>query len=366
MSAELDRKIVSSDSHVIEPPEMWREYITPKMRDRAPRIEHGKDDDLYWIDGLKALPVRTLSTAGIPSELTKTYRRWEAQRLKVGWDPIIRVKDLERDKIDAEVIYSTICMKFYALDDAEYRAELFNAYNRWIADFCKTDPKRYLGIAVLATENIQQAVKDLQEIRKMGLGGAALGLTPPGLTYASEEFDPLWATAQEMQMPLSLHNFTQGKAILGRSRLEMYPSAVCGVQDFISSLMFNGVFERYPKLKIVSVENDIGWVASYLQRADQVYSRYSILDDKKFKSGRTPTEVCRDHVFHTFTRDRAGIKTYELWGGLNNIMWASDYPHGDSSFPDSDKMIVTQLGDLPKDHQDKILRTNVLDLYHWH
>ena len=106
MSAVLQRKIVSSDSHVIEPPEMWREYITPKMRDRAPRIEHAKDDDLYWIDGLKALPVRTLSTAGIPSEITKTYRRWDAPRLKGGWDPVIRVKDLERDRIDAEVMTS--------------------------------------------------------------------------------------------------------------------------------------------------------------------------------------------------------------------------------------------------------------------
>ena len=361
-----ERKIVSSDSHVIEPPEMWREYITPKMRDRAPRLEHAKDDDLYWIDGLVALPVRTLSTAGVPSEITKTYRRWDAPRLKGGWDPVIRVKDIERDKIDAEVIYSTICMKFYALDDGEYRAELFNAYNRWMADFCKSDPKRYLGIAVLATENIEQAVKDLGELKKMGFGGAALGLTPAGLTYASPEFDPLWAAAQDMQIPLSLHNFTQGKSILGKSRFEMYPSAVVDVQYFISSLMFNDVFERFPKLKIVSVENDIGWIANYLQRADQVYSRYSILNDKKFKSGRTPTQVFREHVFHTFTRDMAGIKTYELWGGLNNIMWASDYPHGDSSYPDSGTEIERQMAGLSAEHRKKILRDNVLDLYNWH
>ena len=361
-----ERKIVSSDSHVIEPPEMWREYIDPKMRDRAPRIEHAKDDDLYWIDGLVALPVRTLSTAGIHSSVTKTYRRWTDPRHKGGWVPEERRKDQIKDGIDAEVLYATICMKFYALDDAEYRHALFTAYNRWIADFCKTDPQRYLGIAVLATENIEAAVKDLHKAKAMGLSGGALGLTPPNLTYASPEFDPLWAAAQELQMPLSLHNFTQGKSILGRSRFEMYPSAVVDVQLFISSLIFGDVFERFPKLRIVSVENDIGWVANYIQRMEQVYGRYSILNDKTFKSGRTPGQVFRDHIFLTFTRDMAGIKTYELFGGVNNIMWASDYPHGDSSWPKSNEEIAHQFRDVPAAHQARILKDNVLDLYNWH
>src|SRR4051812_20839215 len=300
-----ERNVISSDSHVIEPPQMWREYIDPKMRDRAPHLEHGPENDFYCIEGLPPADVTVLSSAGTPSEELKTWRRWDApDRLKGGWDPVQRKKDAIKDGVDAEVLYATISMKILPLKDMAYKHACFKAYNRWLTDFCKTDPKRFLGMAVLMTDDIDSAVKDLHEARKMGLGGAMLGLTSgPDVTYASPEFDPLWAASQELDMPLAMHNFTQDRSKTVRSRFETFPSAPSDVQYCISSLIFADVFERFPKLKILSVENDIGWAANYLQRLDHCFHRYSVLLNKKFKSGRLPSEQFREHVFLTFMDD---------------------------------------------------------------
>ena len=218
-------------------------------------------------------------------------------------------------------------------------------------------------------DDVEWAVKELNRIADKGLRGAAIPcLLAADRSFGETRFDPFWAAAQERGIPLSLHVNTYEGAPPFKSPeyLVDYAGFLMQIMAAVAQFIATGVLQRFPALKLVSVENDIGWIASYLQRCDQVYSRYSILDDKKFKSGRTPTEVCRQHVYHTFTRDRAGIKTYELWGGLPNIMWASDYPHGDSSYPASPQMVEAQVGDLPQDHQDRILRTNVLDLYDWH
>ena len=361
-----ERNVISSDSHVIEPPQMWREYIDPKMRDRAPHLEHGPENDFYCIEGVKPMDVTVLSSAGTPSEELKTWRRWDAPgRLKGGWDPVTRKKDAISDGVDAEVLYATISMKILPLKDMEYKHACFKAYNRWLTDFCKTDPKRFLGMAVLMTDDIDSAVKDLHEARKMGLGGAMLGMTSgEEVTYASPEFDPLWQAAQELDMPLAMHNFTQGQSKAVRSRFEVFASAPSDVQYCISSLIFADVFERFPKLKIVSVENDIGWAANYLQRLDHCFHRYSVLLNKTFKSGRLPSEQFRDHVFLTFMDDMAGIRTYDLIG-VDNVMWANDYPHGDSTFPHSKEAIARQFDKMPVADRSKILRENVLKLFNW-
>lgn len=360
------RNVISADSHVIEPPHMWREYIDPKMRDRAPHLEHGPENDFYCIEGLKPMDVTVLSSAGTPSAQLKDWRRWDApERLRGGWDPHIRTRDAAADGVDAEVLYATICMKILPLKDMAYKHACFKAYNRWLTDFCKTGPKRFLGMAVLMTDDIDSAVKDLHEAKTMGLGGAMLGITSAeDITYASPEFDPLWRAAQELDMPLAMHNFTQSESKVVRSRFEVFASAPSDVQYCISSLIFADVFERFPKLKILSVENDIGWAANYLQRLDHCFGRYSVLLNKTFKSGRLPSEQFRDHVFLTFMDDMAGIRTYDLIG-VDNVMWSNDYPHGDSTFPHSREAIARQFDKMPEAHRSKILRDNVLRLFNW-
>jgi predicted TIM-barrel fold metal-dependent hydrolase len=211
---------------------------------------------------------------------------------------------------------------------------------------------------------VDLAVKDLHAAKKLGLKGAMLGLTPEDMTYAHPGFDPLWAASQELNMPLALHNFTQDRKAIKRSRFEQFPSAPADVQGCISAMIYADVFERFPGLKILSVENDIGWAANYLQRLDHVFGRYSLLMGKTFRSGRLPSEIFRDHVHLTFMDDMAGIRTYDLIG-VDNIMWANDYPHGDSTFPHSGEAISRQFDTMPAQDRRKILHDNVRKLFDW-
>ncbi len=361
-----DRKIISADSHVIESPHMWRDYMDPSMRARAPHLEHGPENDFYVIEGIKPMDVTVMSTAGQPSEQVKNWRRWDAPgRLSGGWDPVQRAKDAARDGVDAEVLYATLALKMFALTDIEYKRACFTAYNRWLADFCKADPKRYLGVAVILTDDIDVAVQDLRAAHAMGHRGALLGMTPSeSRPYASAEYDPLWRAASDLQMPVSLHNFSQTRAGPPVSHFEIYSCGTSDVQSCIAALMFSDVFERFRDLKIVSVENDIGWVANFMQRMDHVFRRYGPLRGKTFKSGRLPSETFRDQVYMTFMDDLAGIRTYDLIG-VDNLMWSSDYPHGDSTWPKSQEVIERQFKGLPAKDRDQMLHENVLKLYNW-
>ena len=361
-----ERNIISADSHVIESPHMWREYIDPAMRDRAPGLMHGPENDFYSIEGMKPFDITLISTAGQPSEQVKTWRRWDAPgRLTGGWDPVQRTKDAARDGVDAEVLYATLALKMFDLPDYNFKRACFTAFNRWLAEFCSSDPKRYLGIAVIMTDNIEFAVEDLHAARKMGLKGALLGLTPSASRpYSSPEYDPLWQAASELDMPLSLHNFSQSGTGPVRTHFEIYSCGTLDVQNCISALMFSQAFERFPGLKIVSVENDIGWVANFLQRMDHVYRRYGPIRGLSFKSGRIPSETFSDQIYMTFMDDEAGIRTYDLIG-VDNLMWSNDYPHGDSTWPHSAEAISRQFDRLPEQHRRQMLRENVLKLYNW-
>lgn len=363
------RKVISADSHVIEPPTMWREYIDPAFRERAPHLERGPENDFFCVEGLPRSDVRVYSCAGAPPAEVRTWNRWDVEgRRKGGWDHEARVKDMATDGVDAEVLYATMAMSMFRIKDLACQRACFSAYNRWLADFCKADPKRYVGNAIVSTEDIDLAVKGLHEARKLGLRGVMLALVAKeDRPYSSPEYSPIWETAQELDIPLSLHNFTRADTRKGgpvRSHLEAFPSDPVEVQYCISNLIYSDVFERFPRLKIVSVENDIGWVANYLQRMDHVFHRYGPLTGKTFKSNLLPSEIFRQHVYLTFMDDMAGMRTYDLIG-VDNVMWSSDYPHGDSTFPHSQEVISQQFAKVPAGDKKKILRDNVVHLHKW-
>ena len=160
---------------------------------------------------------------------------------------------------------------------------------------------------------LDSAVKDLHEARKMGLGGAMLGLTSgPDVTYASPEFDPLWAAAQELDMPLAMHNFTQDRSKTVRSRFEVFPSAPSDVQYCLSALIFADVFERFPKLKILSVENDIGWAANYLQRLDHCFIVTACCQQEVQIQGACTASSSATSLPPSWTTGR--LRTYDIIG----------------------------------------------------
>jgi predicted TIM-barrel fold metal-dependent hydrolase len=371
-------KLISADSHVNEPADLWIERIDRKFRDRAPRIVDnipGRPPGSYLV--LEDIPPVHVSQglgAGKTAEellqffQTSTYR--DARR--GGWDPAERLKDMEIDGVEAELLYTTLGFRQFWLKDAELQRACFRVYNGWLAEYCAYAPKRLTGMALISLYDIGEAVRELRLCRQRGLKGAMIWASPPEEhSYADKMYDPFWAEAQELSMPLSLHAVTgmgresQALRVMGREvrPVDRYIQSVTlgdEVKRSLTELVFSGVLERFPRLRVVSAENEVSWLPFVIQRWNQTYQHYQHLYPSPLKM--KPSEYFRRQIYATFIDDAFGIHNRHQVG-VEHIMWSSDYPHTQSSWPHSQEIIARDFADVPEEEKRQIVRENVMRLY---
>src|SRR6201981_144898 len=219
--------VISADSHMMEPADLWETRLDKKFSDRAPKVvknESGKGL-LFVAPGVRLFPVAGGFGIGKSGEELKEHLKkgYEAARPS-GWEPGERIKDQDIDGVQAEVIYTTLGMPLFGLDDDELRRACFGVYNDWVGEFRAYAPKRLHPIALLSLDDIPLAVKELERCAKMGLKGAMIwGVPPEDKPYYNELYDPFWKAASELKMPLSLHVITQRNQKSRRDR-EKAPS----------------------------------------------------------------------------------------------------------------------------------------------
>jgi predicted TIM-barrel fold metal-dependent hydrolase len=328
-------KVISADSHVVEPADLWATRIDTRFRDRAPHIEkevNGVKGDFFVCEGLQPFSVSVFAVAGLdPREYSDKMSRGYSGVRPGAWNPVERVKDQQIDGVEGEVLYASLDMMLYGIEDGELRAASFRAYNDWLAEFCRHDPRRFTGIALIPMDEVQEAVREVERCAKMGLkGGLIWGVPPDDQPYDKPVWDPLWAAAQDVAIPLSMHILTGRKGSgIDASVMKSYPSLPHAIERSLSDIIFGGVLERFPRLQIVSAENDIGWIGHYLQRMDHAYEKYRYLE-KTTVIPEPPSFYFRRQVHATFQDDRIGVLTREFIG-IDNLMWASDFPHSDST-----------------------------------
>ncbi|MGH8011211.1 MAG: amidohydrolase family protein, partial [Candidatus Binataceae bacterium] len=262
----IPQRILSADSHVVEPADVWTARIDARFRDRAPRIVgqvgHRKGD-FFVAEGLSPFPVAAFAVAGVdPKEFREKMQGGYPGVRPSAWDPRERIKDQERDGVRGEVLYPSLAMQLFQLEDGALRAACFRAYNDWLADYCSHDSKRLAGVALIALDEPTEGVREVERAADKGLRGAMIwGEQPAERPYGDPVYDSFWAAAQDLGMPVSLHILTERKPSGDRSTgvMTYYPSLHHGVQKSLAGLIFGGVLERFPRLQVVSVENDIGW-----------------------------------------------------------------------------------------------------------
>ena len=352
-------RAISADSHILEPWEMWVERIDPKFRERAPRVEPSPDGNghVFVCEGRSKGAIRALGTPyAVQKEQSEEGRRG-------GYDPVARIADMDVDGVDAEVLYPSMGSRVYSIPDAELQAACFRAYNDWLADFCAIDPRRLYGIALLSTYDIEIAVKELRRAAKMGYRAAAIWGTPPDrLSFESDHYDPLWAEAQDLEIPISLHAFTGPERSISNFFLISYTNFVHMIPDTLVTMTFSHVFERFPGLKVISVENDIGWVPYLIQRMEYGYGRKRGRHGGEFPSGLTPRDIFHRNVRFTFMTDRFGLANLDAMSP-DMLMWSTDYPHDDSTWPESLRLMEEQFEGVDPAVRDKIIFANCNELY---
>jgi predicted TIM-barrel fold metal-dependent hydrolase len=360
-------RVVSADSHVMEPADLWSARLDKKFRERSPHVIKNpkKPGYIFVAEGIDPFPVAGGFGAGRSGEELKDHmsKGYESARPS-GWDPVERIKDQDIDGVEAEVLYTTLGMPLFGLQDPDLQRSCFRVYNDWVAEYCSHNPKRLYGVGLVSLEDIDMGTKELERLHKQGMRGAMIWGSPPeDKPYGSRVYDKFWQVAQELQMPLSLHVIT-GKSKESKINFDQistfYMSLIHEVQRSLVQIIFGGVLERFPKLTIISAENDTGWFPHFMYRMDHAFEKFSAMEKEPLPM--KPSEYVRRQIWATFQDDPIGPATYKIFGE-NNYMWASDFPHTDSTWPESRQWIAKNFAGVPEEVTRKIAFENAVKLY---
>lgn len=369
--------LIDADSHVNPPPHFWDEYLPSRLRGHGPKIEVGSQSDGHdWVvfEG-KRKPLFILASVAGQGANHKTLGRLEDLGAG-GYQPAVRLNDMDTDGVDTAVLFGGGPLGS-ADDDLFF--ESFRAYNRWLADFCSHDRRRLVGVGYLPMKDVDQAIGMLKEAANLGMravnipafpmstsarkgaGGFAaqlLALTgdPDGpRQYDSRDFDPFWQAAVDHDLAVTVH--LGGRAARPDMFLPMLQSVMSKVAmaEPIATLIFGGVFDRFPQLRFGTIESGVGWMAWMADYMDNFYQQHPHWDHVKLK--HLPSYFMEQNVYGTFIRDNIGIALRDRKGG-KNIMWSSDYPHSETSWPNSRNSIEQQLAGLTEHERRALLCGN--------
>lgn len=361
---------ISADSHVLEPPDCHADFIEPAFRHLAPQLVRREGAaDVYAIPGMPGvISLASLAGAGMTAAECRRHAasaKFEETR-RSAWDARCRVADQERDGLAAEVLYPSIGMALCNHRDPLYKASCMKAYNRWLEGYCAAAPERLFGLAMSALASVDSAIADLGEARRSGMVGVMLPGNPVHADYDHRDYDALWECAAELGLPLCFHVLTSRERSGGAQPARGHPlngflGLMRALQDIVGMLVFAGVFERHPRLKVVCAEGDAGWLPHYLQRIDHAAHRHA--DDGILPGlSKKPSEYLRSNVWLTFQDDWVALRTRHLMNA-SQLLWANDFPHTDSTWPRSQALLAEHAAGVPERELRAILRDNVKALF---
>ncbi len=338
---------VDADGHILEPPTLWEEYIDPAFRDRALRIrvdENGLEE--LEIDGRRSQMSRrgfpaTLGAMGAPdlADMQKNPERTYLGESPYGaMDPSERIDVLDAENIDIAFLYTTVGLLWEAeVDDPELSQAYTKAYNRWICEFCADEP-RLVPTAHLSLSDPVAAAKELERAVGEGAkGGYVAPFHHRGVPLGHPDNHPVFAAAQDLDVPLAIHptfepQWTKGTRMgtwehVKQLRLLASVAASDGVRHQFTTLFDYGVFDAFPRLKILVLESGGGWIGYWLDRIDAVYSHTFIGERVPLRN--KPSDYFRERIWISCDPDERTIPALAERFGVERFMWASDFPHAD-------------------------------------
>ncbi|HUN50038.1 MAG TPA: amidohydrolase family protein [Candidatus Sulfotelmatobacter sp.] len=371
--------VISADGHIDLiwlPPDLFTGNAAAALRERMPYVVDGPNGK-QWVsrNGAKFGLMNGMGSAGrqyVPGQIHRSDRMASTGLYEDGrngirrlTEPELRLKDQDRDGVQAEVIYGILGASM-RLNDHEASAEVLRIYNEWLADFCRASPERLIGLANIPNHDMDVAVTEVKRAVRRGMRGLDVANRPDMTPLWDPFWEPLWRIAHETGLPVHFHT------IGGRSPdyAKLAPkvaraAAAAHISNFqmhmgymLMSLMFSGALERYPNLKVVIGEAGLGWIPYVLDHMDLEWEDQFKDLELKLK----PSEYWYRQCYATYQTDRIGIMLIDELGE-DNVMWGSDYPHPDGIWPDSQEYLARELGHLPAATRRKVTRDNAAKLY---
>jgi uncharacterized protein len=339
-------KILDSDMHVMEPPDLWQRYIDGKYRTRAPRgvtSDNVRDLRMVYPDGrewARQTTRQNRSDRGQNFERNQEIYRLHAER---GWTAEVQLEAMDLEGIDVAVLYPTRGLRALVVDDmeADFAAAIARAYNDWLYDFCQQDPKRLIGAGMISPYTMRDAVDETRRCtQELGFRAVFLRANPlVSHQWHDDYYEPLWQALEEFGLSLGFHESTgTGKRHIGE-RLEpnlmlrrVYAQPLEQML-VLGSFCAGGVLARHPKLRVAFLEANCSWLPWLLWRLDEGWDREG--DVWAPDLTLLPSEYFKRQCVVAVEPDEVTVKYVVDHMGTNTIVFSTDYPHGDSKYPEA-------------------------------
>ena len=376
-------KVFSGDGHIDLNPDVWRNRVAAKWRDRAPkRVKMPNGSDAVVVDGGKPNTIGvTRSVRVAHKDLAKQVPTFE-NSAGTG-SPEQRLREQDQDGIEAEILFSQISFVLRQAKDDDLYLESVRAYNEFLAEeYMAVAPDRLICMGTIPVTGVEDAVRELEHCAKLGLRGVKLDRFPSGRGYPTAEDDKFWAAAVDLKMPLTNHN--DGKMGSGRGepafKYDKEPGEDVHQREpmnyffrFTNDAMtasiqmaFAGVWDRFPALEMYWAETMIGWFEYGLWQIDDHYKRYMPMIHENWGLRyleRKPSEYLKERTYWGFLHDPVGIRRRDCIG-YDKLMWGTDFAHAASEWPNSIKLMEQDFADVPENEKRAMLVDNCVKYFH--
>ena len=384
--------IVDMDSHVVEPPGVWSDRLPARLREAGPRIEYapagevalvdgkyvetpgtGGPDAAWWVfEGNRTQIKRYIASAGVPpDEVTNEGITYDDMRAGC-WIPAQRLADMDVNGVQAQLCfpnYIRFCGQvFLWAKDKELGRLCVEAYNDWMVDeWAGTSGRRLIPLCIVPLWDVNLAVAEVRRNAARGVRAVAFSELPAYLdlpSLHSRYWDPFFAACQETGTVLAMHI---GSGTRTPQTSADAPGAVGGTIIFGNSVasmtdfLFSGVLDRFPNLKLLYAEAQIGWIPYLLERIDDVWETHRGWAKGQDNCPEPPSTYYYRQITSCFFKDAVGVELLDKVG-IDNVTFETDYPHQDGTWPRSREEAALQFGHLPQEQVNKIARGNAIKL----